>query len=372
MPTSFSLLADPAGYVPCSTDDMRVETDYRDHWVRHFMSHFEVVVQLAVETYGPEAAPRAEACRAELVGKLRHIQAHPEAYPRLDLLLLDELRQEVLIAHGLPDPFEKAKSRENEACLPIYPEVVAELDSHTDEGEALLLAVEGVFAGNIFDQGVTSTLKFFGQEKPDFLKIRDDLDGKRPWLMDDFDAFKGRLRGGGTGHGHAAGAGAHYRQAMFFCDNAGADLILGVLPFCRLLAKLGTRVLIAANRLPALNDMTITELRALLPRIQAMDPALDALVRGGRIVPIDSGNTNPMIDLREVSEEVKACAARTDLLILEGMGRAVEANLYAAFTVDSLKLAMIKDEIVAKRRGGKLFDTVCKFDGAVAGTAGRP
>lgn len=47
------------------------------------------------------------------------------------------------------------------------------------------------------------------------------------------------------------------------------------------------------------------------------------------------------------------------------MGRAVETNLEADFTVDSLKLAMIKDKMVAKRRGGKLFDTVCKFDRGV-------
>jgi damage-control phosphatase, subfamily II, stand-alone protein len=134
-------------------------------------------------------------------------------------------------------------------------------------------------------------------------------------------------------------------------------------------------VLIAANRLPALNDITVTEIGVLLPRIQAVDPTLDALVGAGRLAAIDSGNTSPLIDLRAVSAEVNGHAPETDLIILEGMGRAVETNLEALFTCDSLKMAMIKDELVAERRGGKLFDTICKFDAGVEGVGrknGRP
>src|SRR5213079_1959939 len=111
---TFSLLADLAGYIPCSTEDMHVDTEYRDQWLQHFENHFEMVMRLAVETYGPQAAPRADACYVDLMAKLQHIRAHPEAYARLDLLFLDALRQDVLIAHDLPDPFEKAKAREND------------------------------------------------------------------------------------------------------------------------------------------------------------------------------------------------------------------------------------------------------------------
>ncbi len=360
MPT-LSLLADPAGYRPCTTEDMHTDIPFRDHWVRHFMRHFKMVMRLAVETYGIAAAPRADACYAELIATLQGVLDHPRRYPRLDLLFLDALRQDILLAHGLPDPFELAKARENEASVPLYPKIVAELDSHTSEQEALLRAVEGVFTGNIFDLGAHATVEMFAEESPDFLQVRDGLGGKRPWLIDHFDAFA-RAMSPTSRASHAS----PYRQAMFFCDNAGPDFILGVLPFCRLLALRGLRVLIAANRLPALNDITVTEIRALLPRLQALDPALDTLVRGGRLLPIDSGNTIPLIDLRTISEEANHHAQETDLLILEGMGRAVETNLEALFTCDSLKLAMIKDKMVALRRGGKLFDTVCKFDAAVA------
>jgi type II pantothenate kinase len=329
---------------------MHIDIEFRDHWMNHFERHFKTVMRLAVEHYGPDAAPRADACYSDLVAQIRAIRARPEKLQRLDLLILDGLRQDILIAHGLPDPFETAKAQENNGCLPLYPQVVAELDSHP-EHEALLLAVEGVFAGNIFDLGVSHGLEMLANKSGNFFATRNSLDGKRPWLIDHFDALARRLL-----------QGPRHRQAMFFCDNSGPDIVLGVIPFCRWLARRGTRVLIAANRLPALNDITVSELRQLLPRLQALDPTLDALVKSGQLAAIDSGNGVPLIDLREVSDEVNRHAAQTDLLVLEGMGRAVESNLEARFKVDSLKLAMIKDEMVAKRRGGKMFDTICRFD----------
>ena len=155
------------------------------------------------------------------------------------------LRQQMLIAHGIPDPFEKMKAKENDAMLPLYPKVVAELDAHSDARKAILLAIEGIFAGNIYDLGAGATAKLYASSSPDFLKVRDDVGARRPWLVDHFEAMAARLLDGPT-----------HRQAIFFCDNAGSDTLLGVIPFCRLLAKRGTRILIAANRLPALNDMT--------------------------------------------------------------------------------------------------------------------
>ena len=69
-----------------------------------------------------------------------------------------------------------------------------------------------------------------------------------------------------------------------------------------------------------------------------------------------------MIDLREISDEVNAEAGATELVILEGMGRAIESNYEAKFKTDVLKLAMIKEQIIAQRHHGKLFDTICRFD----------
>ena len=82
------------------------------------------------------------------------------------------------------------------------------------------------------------------------------------------------------------------------------------------------------------------------------------------ITGVASGNSAPLIDLTEVSEELNAAADSADLLILEGMGRSVESNFDARFAVDTAKLALLKDARVAERIGGKLFEIVCKFEPA--------
>lgn len=51
-----------------------------------------------------------------------------------------------------------------------------------------------------------------------------------------------------------------------------------------------------------------------------------------------------------------------DLIVLEGMGRAVHTNIDAEFVCDSLKLAIIKNRWLAKRLGGDMFSVVCKFE----------
>ena len=44
----------------------------------------------------------------------------------------------------------------------------------------------------------------------------------------------------------------------------------------------------------------------------------------------------------QLSPECVAAAENVDLVVVEGMGRAIETNLYASFSCDSLKLAMVK------------------------------
>jgi bifunctional damage-control phosphatase, subfamily II, fusion protein len=54
-----------------------------------------------------------------------------------------------------------------------------------------------------------------------------------------------------------------------------------------------------------------------------------------------------------------------DLIVIEGMGRAVHTNYEARFKSPVLKLAMIKSKRVAERLfQGQLFDCMCRFDPA--------
>lgn len=50
-----------------------------------------------------------------------------------------------------------------------------------------------------------------------------------------------------------------------------------------------------------------------------------------------------------------------DLIVLEGMGRAVHTNLYARFNVDSLKFAVLKNEWLAKSLGAEQFSVIFQY-----------
>lgn len=57
-----------------------------------------------------------------------------------------------------------------------------------------------------------------------------------------------------------------------------------------------------------------------------------------------------------------------DLIILEGMGRAVHTNLNARLAVDSLKLAVVKNAWLAQRLGGPLFSVIFIYEDKPAET----
>lgn len=52
----------------------------------------------------------------------------------------------------------------------------------------------------------------------------------------------------------------------------------------------------------------------------------------------------------------------TDLLVIEGMGRALHTNLNAKFQCETLKLAVIKNKWLANRLGGDTFSVICKYE----------
>ena len=56
--------------------------------------------------------------------------------------------------------------------------------------------------------------------------------------------------------------------------SAGADIVLGMVPFARELLRMGAEVVMVANSLPAINDITTPELRALLQDISEVDPVI--------------------------------------------------------------------------------------------------
>ena len=53
-----------------------------------------------------------------------------------------------------------------------------------------------------------------------------------------------------------------------------------------------------------------------------------------------------------------------DLIVLEGMGRAVHTNLYAKFSCECLKVAVLKNRWLAQRLGGEMFAVIFKYENA--------
>lgn len=188
--------------------------------------------------------------------------------------------------------------------------------------------------------------------------------------IDNFDPFSEKL----CAPDPATGEVHRYRKALLFCDNSGADLILGMVPLARELLQRGTDVVLVANSLPAINDITVAELQGVLQEVAKVDETVERALHaasgaaGGaarspfsaaRLTVASSGSGSPCLDFRRVSHELCVAARDADLVVLEGMGRAVHTNLRAEFACDAVKLAMIKNGRLAKKIfGGKLYDCV--------------
>jgi len=344
----FVKLADPATYVACKWD-MRTDHEARSYWIPFFKTHVRTILRLGGEVLAnlglgaDEIERRTHRCTAEFDARFDEFAARPQSMERVTILTLDAWRDQLLRGHGFDDPFEMLKQRENETVLPMLPVVLRELDSHTGDDQ-ILTAVKGVFAGNIFDMGAAASSKLMLEGGLDFFTTRANLP-PRPWLVDDFDALRQSL------------SEKQYKKVVYFIDNAGADFLLGALPLMRYLARRGTKVVLAANERTTLTDMTVHDVRDWWPRIIAAAGCLADLP----IEIVSTGTGEPLIDLSSVSDELNAAAEDADLLIIEGMGRAIESNLDAQFACDALNIGMIKDSMIAKVNGGKLYDVVLRF-----------
>ncbi len=348
----FCLLADPAAY-SVSDVDVLINDQQRDYWVKLFADHFEQTLESALIAYGKTHTRPIDAARRQFTASLAPIRdgAYDGEKP-LGIIGLCKLREQALRDHGLHDPFRHIKRRENESAIAQYHQVIRHLTAMPDELRWERI-IRGIFAGNIFDLGSPATMGYT-TDSVDFDESIDRIK-PRPWLVDGFDAFMDMLP-------LAAGDPAPWAKVVIFVDNAGADFILGIMPLARQLAGHATRVVLAANEHPSLNDVTADEAVDLIQQLGEVDPDLAGYVEAGLFEVVSTGNDIPLIDLSDVSDELNAAADDADFVILEGMGRTVESNWNTLFDTDALQLCLLKDPDIAARINGELFDCVCKFD----------
>ncbi|KOM35600.1 hypothetical protein LR48_Vigan02g175000 [Vigna angularis] len=301
----------------------------------------------------PDAADKAETFAQRYARILEDFKKDPAGQGEpLDIFLLCRLREQVLRELGFSDIFKKIKDVENTNAMSLFENVVRLNDAIEDEEKRLENLVRGIFAGNIFDLGATqectagpvsSTFISLGARQEEVKKKSREKQGK-----------------GGSSHFLALSSSVLF-PVIIFVDNSGADIILGILPFARELLRRGSQVILAANELPSLNDVTYSELTEIISRLKDEEGCLMGVSTSNLLIA-NSGNELPIIDLTRVSQELAYLTNDVDLVILEGMGRGIETNLYAQFKCDSLKIAMVKHPEVAEFLGSRLYDCVIKYD----------
>lgn len=367
-------LADPDGYRPTtfdydpppgSKDPRGGIPPGKSEWVEVFRKSIDSFRKRAAsDPRVPDAASLADRFADDFGAALDRINAgdHADLFEgEPTVLKMCRLRDEALRSLGFADCFQDVKAKENEQALTVLPGVLAEIDAITNAKDRLLALIQGAFAGNIFDLGAAASAKLHEDGGGDFRSTRAALK-PRPWLVDDFDALYASWTADGAPGGELASA---WRKCVMFVDNSGADVVLGMLPIARELARRGCKVVIAANETPSINDVTASELTSdLIPRVCDLDDVFAKAVKCGAISVCSSGSDLPVIDLRRVSRGLANQAEDADLVILEGMGRAVETNLEAAFDCDALRIGMVKHPEVAQCLGGELYDCVCRFEAA--------
>eukprot|EP00899_Mesostigma_viride_P013960 jgi/Mesvir1/22565/Mv18570-RA.2 len=234
----FPLLADMDGYEPNTVDIMQ-DTAELEYWITVLTQQLPNLVEKAIESEGgtEDAIQRGRAFEFSFRAHLARLRGEPAAYGRLGLAGLLSMREDCLREFHFVDAYKPEKEKESAAALQVFPDLLVELDAMEPEARLLAL-IEGVLAGNIFDWGARACVQLYktGTILEMYRETRRNV--KRPWLVDDFDAFQetwfSRLSG--------EDARGMYRRALLFVDNAGADVVLGMLPLAREMLYAGIEV----------------------------------------------------------------------------------------------------------------------------------
>ncbi|XP_015678542.1 pantothenate kinase 4 [Protobothrops mucrosquamatus] len=352
MLVNLPLLQDPSTYV-ADTVDLTDDVLARQYWLSCFEEALDGVAKRAAASQpdSVDAAERAEKFRHKYWDKLQTLRQQPFAYGTLTVRSLLDTREHCLNEFNFPDPYSKIKQKENGIALRCYQGVIESLDSLGWEERQFAL-VKGLLAGNVFDWGAKAVSDVLETEPQfGFGEAKEKLQ-ERPWLVDSYSEWVERLK-----------APAH-KCALIFADNSGIDIILGVFPFIRELLCRGTEVILACNSGPALNDVTYNESLLVVEKIAAMDDVIRSALKEERLLLVQTGSSSPCLDLSRLDKGLANLVRerKTDLVIIEGMGRAIHTNYHAKLRCESLKLAVLKNSWLADRLGGKIFSVIFKYE----------
>jgi len=145
-----------------------------------------------------------------------------------------------------------------------------------------------------------------------------------------------------------------YKSVCLFIDNSGFDVVLGILPLVIEFLKNGKKVILGVNSKPAINDITYAEMLLVTKKACVLNSTLkEAYIEKKTLTIIETGSASPCLDMSRIQVDLAEliCKNQVDLIILEGMGRAIHTNYDAKFRCDSLKIAVLKNAWLAERFG---------------------
>ncbi|XP_034196424.2 4'-phosphopantetheine phosphatase [Osmia lignaria lignaria] len=346
------LLKDPSSYNP-DTTDLAQDKEARDYWLQCFEESVDKFVARAIHSqpHSPTAKDRATKLKEKYVNRLHYLHLQPFAYGTLTVRVLLDTIEHCMKEFDFPDPYLHQKKQENEEALKHLKNRIIAIDylEGADKIKALIL---GVLSGNMFDWGANAVATLMETTDFGFAEAQAKIPG-RPWLQDDLDDWIDRLE---TGPPH--------KCAAIFVDNSGVDIVLGILPFARDLLLRGTKVILCANSMPALNDVTYPELVVTLRDAAKICKVIRQALKENRLIAMETAQAGPCLDLSRLNLDLCLAMVKhnVDLIVLEGMGRTLHTNLHAKLTCECLKLAVVKNRWLALRLGGDMYAVICKYE----------
>ncbi|XP_066588941.1 4'-phosphopantetheine phosphatase [Prorops nasuta] len=346
------LLTDPTAYNP-DTTDLVLDKEARDYWLQCFEESIDKFITRAIHSqpHSPTARERAAKLKEKYVNRLHYLHIQPCAYGILTVRTLLDTIEHCMKEFDFPDPYLYQKKKENDEALQHLKDRLTKLDN-LEGTEKIKALIVGVLVGNIFDWGAKDVATLMETAKFGFQEAQEKIPD-RPWLHDDLEEWIERLE-----------KEPPYTCAAIFVDNSGVDIILGILPFARDLLQRGTKVILCANSMPALNDVTYPELIVTLKDAAKICNVIKQAIEDDRLIAMETGQAGPCLDLSRLNLDL--CLAMiqygVDLIVIEGMGRTLHTNLYAKMKCECLKLAVIKNKWLASRLGGEMYAVICKFE----------
>lgn len=345
----FSALLNRYEYVP-GLWDLTVDEGARSYWLPALKRNSRHMLDTFMQTAPQEMRERSDEAHDRFCRLLDDFERDLDPRGPRTVNELVRLRQEIFTECEIPDPYRDLKRADNEWALSVLRKRPDTVPHDVSREERLRWIVSLVLAGNLLDMGSAEARRLHEDASVSVFERAEEV-ARRTWFRDQLKELDAALGSGPRGDG----------SAVICIDNAGAEIVLGVTTLVRHLASLGYSCTIAANEVPALNDMTAVETKRLLDAIASVEPKVRGLMDTGRLRVISSGSVTSGLNMLKVSEEFDRASSGCELLIILGQGRAVETNWSTDLSIPWARVATVKDRYVARAVGCEVFDPLLTF-----------